>query len=408
MCAESVATSVLELYAQLDRNGKPEYPRYTVLAGVVASVNDSDYHTVALATGTKCAGESFLSESGVALADSHAEVLARRAFIRYLFQCLSCCLSFPAFEESARCPFRLVPGCTRFCVKEGWKFYIYSSDSPCGDASVYERVSGRSFSGKKARICSATEFSGIIPGAVRLKPGTAPRSQNKLSDYYRVTSVNNIRLMSFDIIGRHDIPDRCRTLSMSCSDKIAKWNFLGIQGYDWNIIVLKTLKYFLNYRALLSHLIEPIFIRGFVVGSDPFGLQGEQEEALRRALLSRVPGDPCSRSRVFLCRASFPQGKCASEEAHNELTLMDNNNSIAKEILQNLQPFELSINWILSVGHSSEMKFARAGGTIEITLSRTGISQGSSLKAKKIANRVAARGDAFKGASRLCNRYFEP
>ena len=42
--------------------------------------------------------------------------------------------------------------------------------------------------------------------------------------------------------GRSDLPVEKRTYSLSCSDKIMKWNIVGIQG------------------CLLNLLMEPIFI----------------------------------------------------------------------------------------------------------------------------------------------------
>lgn len=56
-----------------------------------------------------------------------------------------------------------------------------------------------------------------------------------------------------------------RTSSMSCSDKMARWNVLGCQG------------------ALLMHFLEkPIYLSAVVIGKCPYS-----QEAMRRALTGR-------------------------------------------------------------------------------------------------------------------------
>jgi hypothetical protein len=303
--ALGVGNAVLDVYRGMPAAGKPspDEPRFTVLAGIVAVIGEvqnehenevasaiEPYRILVLsaATGTKCAGEHILhsqprtsrdgngaaakedsegascanmiqSETHVSsddngyvvqLVDSHAEVLARRAMLRWLalelVECRRRALAFEAIQASKSvpevsgmpvsvppmlqmprdCPFEFVPASPknigwdinisigkhisvnwRLRLKPSWRFYLYSSDSPCGDAAVYPRMEGRSFSGKKARICSDSNgaiasdiASGVALGAARLKPG------------------------------RLDIPERCRSHSMSCSDKIARWSYLGMEG----------------------------------------------------------------------------------------------------------------------------------------------------------------------------------
>ena len=67
--------------------------------------------------------------------------------------------------------------------------------------------------------------------------------------------------------GRADSPP---TLSMSCSDKIAAWNVLGIQG------------------ALASHMLQPIYIDRVVIGEVALTMRDTVLEDCRRALYGRL------------------------------------------------------------------------------------------------------------------------
>jgi len=87
---------------------------------------------VALGTGTKCISGECLSESGLAINDSHAEVIARRSLMRFFYQQLELCVKgqgkSSVFEQDSGGKFQL---------KSGITFHLYISTAPCGDARVF-------------------------------------------------------------------------------------------------------------------------------------------------------------------------------------------------------------------------------------------------------------------------------
>ena len=81
---------MLSAYAGLGKTGKPQRHEHTTLAGIAVSfeskceLEGERVVFVVLATGTKCLPAVARHPCGFAVHDSHAEVLARRAMVRWL------------------------------------------------------------------------------------------------------------------------------------------------------------------------------------------------------------------------------------------------------------------------------------------------------------------------------------
>ncbi|XP_038888963.1 tRNA-specific adenosine deaminase TAD1 isoform X2 [Benincasa hispida] len=205
---ETISEKVLSLYNTLPKKGKPQGREVTVLAAfLVSSPSPQDLEVVALGTGTKCLGRSQLSSNGDIVNDSHAETIARRSLMR-LFYTQILHLSHNRDSEhhktkKMRCNnvnnllFQLdeEAGAERkYVMRKGWKLHLYISQLPCGDASssTTSDFEPRTDNAPPCLFDKGDDSQCI--GLVQRKPG------------------------------RGDT-----TLSVSCSDKIARWNVAGVQ-----------------------------------------------------------------------------------------------------------------------------------------------------------------------------------
>lgn len=78
-----VVQEVIETYLSLD--SRPPSGVYTVLAAIVLTYR-TQIKIIGLATGSKCLPKDCLPKQGDALHDCHAEVLARRCALRWVFE----------------------------------------------------------------------------------------------------------------------------------------------------------------------------------------------------------------------------------------------------------------------------------------------------------------------------------
>ncbi|XP_041365341.1 double-stranded RNA-specific adenosine deaminase-like [Gigantopelta aegis] len=203
-----------------------------IIAGLVMKRNEKDVGVViSIGSGNRCITGQQLSLEGNTVNDSHAEIITRRSFLRFLYKQLeSYDPSRPhgLFERGPTGKFRIRPAIT---------FHLYISTAPCGDGALFSpRDTGSNNSplvDMQSREHHPT-FTSTVQGLLRTKmeggEGTIPIE----SDFTEQT---------FDGIIRGE---RLRT--MSCTDKICRWNVLGMQG------------------ALLSHFIEPVYLDSLTLG----------------------------------------------------------------------------------------------------------------------------------------------
>ncbi|KAK3097283.1 hypothetical protein FSP39_008339 [Pinctada imbricata] len=197
--------------------------RKVIAAILLYNESDDSLRVIALGSGNRCIKGDSLRENGLVLNDSHAEIIARRGLKRYICQTLINGGGAGIFEfKKSTGLYHLLPHLS---------LHLYISTAPCGDGAVFSH-----------NACSDTHINGghqptfdnDKQGQIRTKmengEGTIP-----VTDDQSVQTLDGIRR-----------GERLRT--MSCSDKICRWNVLGLQG------------------ALLSQFIQPLYLKTITIG----------------------------------------------------------------------------------------------------------------------------------------------
>ena len=289
---------------------------------------------VALGTGNKCLGASKRSAAGDVLNDSHAEVIARRAFMAWLHQQLQVAAqqahaqsahptaappahpegqpAHPEGQPAGQLPakhgaedsqhqqqhqsaFSWCPDTRRFALRPGVQFALYVSQPPCGDASIFSTHGSQASccgeqgpgdvlaaaagsdaaragpqpsqpvgrTGAKvlrplgvADVAEAAAAAAVVATAVEQKPHAAaaqavsqlvpqvgstaaatatseqhgqPTGQDHQQQ--QVPTARDVEVGPQQVAVLRRKPGKGDpTLSLSCSDKIARWACLGLQG----------------------------------------------------------------------------------------------------------------------------------------------------------------------------------
>jgi hypothetical protein len=287
---EAVAAAALSALGSLPKTGKPQPHEHTAFAAfavslppsAVAAVGATGPLIVALATGTKCLPGSKRAADGSALNDCHAEALARRALVRWALE--EAAATAAAGDGAApSLVMRMVtkgedgtPG--KVELLPGVGLHLFVSHPPCGDAAILEGAAGGAAGGYNETadvMASSAGRTGAKPvKRRRLDPdnGAQEAAAAAVFEVPEVRDVESYAASQATGVVRRKPGRGDPTLSVSCSDKVARWTLLGAQG------------------ALLSGLLaRPLYLESLTVavpGGDA-AVRERAAAALRRAFCDR-------------------------------------------------------------------------------------------------------------------------
>lgn len=277
------------------------------------------------------------------MSNSHAEILAVRLLRKYLYKELGDFIQaqFQSDANSQSCSiFERVESpqsdlqaiVKQYRVRKNIRFSLFISSAPCGDGRIFalaDEVKQTTIDSKS----STRKSRGVLRVKIESGEGTIP------------TVNTGERCQTWDGIM---IGERIRV--MSCSDKLCKYNVVGVQG------------------ALLSHFIESVYLESIVVG-------GHYHKAhLTRAMYGRLLNVRFLRSVTFLalgvlffyqtptCFKSLGENVLPHGFHINKPNLSSITNNLVRKVSKSSNK---SLVWSEEFGNSFEVLVGKTGRTME-------------------------------------------
>ena len=246
---EPVPVSKIEGTGFFGKAGRFSYDTYNKLASTVHLstvgrkviavffVEDSrsgipKWSPISLGSGNRTVNGENINFEGKTVNDSHAEITARRGLRRFLWRQLR----IVAGKEHNSLPFESVlekgqDGLHH--IKEGVLFHLFISTAPCGDSAIFPIAEATisNVNDTTHHPVMDNDKQGLLRSKMECGQGTNP------------TSVTEDPLTVDGIM----MGDQ-RLKTMSCSDKVSRWNMLGLQG------------------CLLSKFLNPIYLSTLTLG----------------------------------------------------------------------------------------------------------------------------------------------